>query len=180
MLIFDRFVGHTVCLYSSPDVPITIIYHCITIASESQWSSTELSTIETHAWLCWFGFSPVDQLYSCISCLAILIFSCSANGMFLKLERREQGKWSNKIIWFLIRKCSCSSLYCTDRKTWLILCWMCKYPSMFRKLPHTCWLQYDLQSEGVMWIFPLYRWGSGISVGSSLVGRRCWISVMWA
>lgn len=73
MLILDRFVGCITCLHLSPDVPI-IIYHWIMIALESQWSPTVLSTIETHAQLSRFGFTPVDQLYLCISCLAILIF----------------------------------------------------------------------------------------------------------
>lgn len=148
------------------------------IASESQWSPTVLSPIETHAWLCCFGFTPVDQLYSCISCLAIVIFSCSTKDIFKTLGRGECGKWSNKTFCLLIRQCPCSTIHGTDRKTWLVLCWMCNYPSIFWKLPYTYWLQYDLQSREVLWCFQLYRWSSGIRAGLEHMLNLCDVNLI--
>lgn len=92
MLILDRFVGHLTGLYSSPDVPIIIIYHWIMIALASQRSPAVLSTTGTHAQLCFFGFTPVDQLYLCVSCSAILAFSSSAKEVFKTLEKGKQGR----------------------------------------------------------------------------------------
>lgn len=158
-------------------------YHYLSLHHDSFWVPVQPHCAKYYrntslALLVWPHSSRSATFMYLLPCYSNIFF-CSTNGMFKALRRRDWGEWSNKIIWFLIHKCPCSTLYCTDRKIWLVLCWMCKYPSMFCKLPHTCWFQYDLQSKGVLRLFPLYRWDSDISVGSSLIWSRCWMSVMW-
>lgn len=107
-------------------------YHYLSLDHDSFWVPVEPHCAKYYTSTCLALLSWLHSsrpAYSCISCLAILIFSCSTKGMFKTLRRGEWGKWSDKIIYLLILNWPCSTLHCTDRKTGLVLCWSATIPA---------------------------------------------------